>query len=87
MNEQRGLYELCWYLVRTHPRQEDRAEINLKSFGIETLAPRFKERRHNFYTGDVTHHSKPLFPGYIFAKFRLNDLCHKVRYTRGSGSW
>jgi transcriptional antiterminator RfaH len=83
MKMQRGLSELCWYLVRTHPRQEDRAESNLKSFGIETLAPRFKECRRNFYTGEVTHHVKPLFPNYIFAKFRVNDLYHKIRYTRG----
>jgi transcriptional antiterminator RfaH len=83
MKEQRGLYELCWYLVQTHPRQEGRAEGNLKSLGIETLAPMFKERRHKFYTGEVTHHAKPLFPSYIFAKFRVNDLYHKVRYTRG----
>jgi transcriptional antiterminator RfaH len=83
MKEQRGLYEICWYLVQTHARQEDRAENNLKSFGIETLAPRFRERRHNFYSGEVTYHAKPLFPSYIFAKFRVNDLYHKVQYTRG----
>src|SRR5262249_16001473 len=65
------------------PRQEDRAESNLNSFGVETFAPRFKESRRNFYTGEVTQHAKPLFPNYIFAKFRANDLYQKVRYTRG----
>jgi transcriptional antiterminator RfaH len=83
MNTQRAWNDLCWYLVQTHPRQEDRAETNLKSFGIETLAPRFKDRRRNFYTGEVTHHAKPLFPSYMFAKFIANDLYQKVRYTRG----
>ncbi len=83
MGDQRAWNELCWYLVQTYPRQEDRSEGNLKSLGIETLAPRFKERRCNFYTGAVAHYTKPLFPSYVFARFRVNDLYHKVRYTRG----
>lgn len=74
---------ICWYLVQTYPKQEYRAESNLKSFGIEILAPRLKEHRCNFYSGVVTHHVKPLFPGYLFAKFKANDLYHKIRYTRG----
>jgi transcriptional antiterminator RfaH len=83
MNNRRTWDNLCWYLMQTHPRQEDRAESNLKLFGIETLAPRFKDRRRNFYTGEVALHTKPLFPSYIFAKFIANDLYQKVRYTRG----
>jgi transcriptional antiterminator RfaH len=83
MNEQRAWNDLCWYLVQTHPRQEGRAESNLKSFGVETLAPRFIDRRLNFYTGEPALHAKPLFPSYIFAKFIANDLYQKVRYTRG----
>jgi len=83
MNNQRTWNDLCWYLLQTYPKQEDRAEDNLKSIGIETLAPKFEERRRNFYTGAVTHHAKPLFPSYMFAKFIANDLYHKVRYTRG----
>jgi transcription antitermination factor NusG len=26
---------------------------------------------------------KPLFPNYLFARFNLRDLYHKVRFTRG----
>jgi transcriptional antiterminator RfaH len=33
--------------------------------------------------GEVTLHAKPLFPGYIFARFIVNDLYQKIRYTRG----
>jgi transcriptional antiterminator RfaH len=83
MSNQRTWNDLCWYLVQTNPRQEDRAESNLKSFGIETLVPMFRDRRRNCYTGEVTLHAKPLFPSYIFAKFVANDLYQKVRYTRG----
>jgi transcription elongation factor/antiterminator RfaH len=83
MNIQRGWDDLCWYLMQTHPRQEDRANNNLKSIGVETLAPKFKDRRRNFYSGEVTRQVKPLFPNYIFARFIANDLYQKVRYTRG----
>ena len=83
MNNQRAWNDLCWYLAQTHPRQEDRAESNLKSLRIETLVPKFKDRRRNFYTGEVTFNAKPLFTSYIFAKFIANDLYQKVRYTRG----
>jgi transcriptional antiterminator RfaH len=83
MNNQRAWNDLCWYLAQTHPRQEDRAESNLKSLRIETLVPKFKDHRRNFYTGEVTFNAKPLFTSYIFAKFIANDLYQKVRYTRG----
>jgi transcriptional antiterminator RfaH len=83
MNNQSTWNELCWYLVQTLPKQEGRAESNLKSHGIETLLPRFQERRRNYYTGVVTQHPMPLFPSYIFARFKANDLYYKVRYTRG----
>jgi transcriptional antiterminator RfaH len=75
--------DLCWYLVQTHPKQEERASNNLKSFGVETLALMFRDRRRNFYTGEVTLHAKPLFPSYIFAKLVANELYQKIRYTRG----
>ena len=83
MNNHKAWNDLCWYLLQTHPKQEDRAEGHLKSLGIEILAPRVEERRLNFYTGAVTRHVKPLFPSYLFAKFRASDLYHKVRYSRG----
>jgi transcription elongation factor/antiterminator RfaH len=83
MNTWMAWDSLCWYLVQTHPKQEDRAESNLKSCGIETLVPRFRDRRRNFYTGEITLHTKHLFPSYIFARFIAKDLHQKVRYTRG----
>jgi transcription elongation factor/antiterminator RfaH len=83
MNDQGTWNDLTWYLVRTHPKQEDRADSNLKSFGIETLAPKFKERQYNQYTGKASQRIKPFFPSYIFARFRAKIMYHKVRYARG----
>jgi len=73
----------CWYVVHTHPKQEDRTNVNLKTWGIETFNPTLKVNRYNEFTGKVTHIIKPLFPGYIFSRFIYNDSYHRVRYTRG----
>src|SRR5687767_12130087 len=74
---------LSWYVVHTHPKQEDRANSNLRALGIETLEPILRVNKFNQFTGKVTHLVKPLFPSYIFSRFRYNELYHKVRYTRG----
>lgn len=72
-----------WYLIRTHPRQESRVESNLKVLNLQTFVPMYRNRVQNQYTGHVCYVPKPLFPGYIFAHFKINDLYHKVNYTRG----
>jgi transcriptional antiterminator RfaH len=74
---------LSWYVVHTHPKQEDRTESNLRNWGIETLAPKLKVNKFNEFSGKLTQLVKPLFPGYIFSRFRYNQLYHRVRYTRG----
>jgi transcriptional antiterminator RfaH len=72
-----------WYAIHTHPKQESRAEENLKSLGVETFFPRVRDCRFNEFTSEPSYFIKPLFPGYLFAKFALNSLLHKVRFTRG----
>jgi transcriptional antiterminator RfaH len=73
----------CWYALRTHPQQEERANSNLLAWGVETFSPRIKERRLNPFTGAPTSITKPLFPRYIFARFKAHSLLHKVCFTRG----
>jgi len=72
-----------WYVIHTNPRQENRASSNLMAWNVETFAPQLKEHRYNQYTGESGYVIKPLFPGYIFARFSPDKLLHKVRYTRG----
>ena len=74
---------LSWYVVHTHPRQEDRTHSNLSNWGLETLTPRLLVNKVNEFNGKVTHLAKPLFPGYIFSRFKYNEVFHRVRYTRG----
>jgi transcriptional antiterminator RfaH len=74
---------LIWYVVHTHPKQEERAGDNLVSFGIETLAPKLKVKKYNEFTGKPSQIVKPFFPGYIFARFKFSELYHKIKFTRG----
>lgn len=72
-----------WYVIHTHSQQEDRACSNLKVLGVPILSPRIRERRYNQFAGSATYVTKPLFPRYIFARFKIDDLYHKIRFTRG----
>jgi transcription elongation factor/antiterminator RfaH len=72
-----------WYVIHTHPKQEDRACSNLRVLGIPIFDPKIRERRYNQFSMAPTYVTKPLFPRYIFAKFKVHDLYHKVRFTRG----
>src|SRR5262245_48103926 len=72
-----------WYVVHTHLKQEDRAGHNLRVMGAQVFTPKIREYRYNPYTNVPTYLTLPLFPRYIFAQFKLDDLYHKVRFTRG----
>ena len=74
---------LSWYVVHTHPKQEDRTASNLRTLGIETINPKWFQNKYNEFSGKKTRLVKPLFPGYIFSRFKYNDVYHKVRFTRG----
>jgi transcriptional antiterminator RfaH len=74
---------LSWYVVHTRPKQEDRASNNLIAWGVETLTPKLCVKKYNQFTGRSTQVIKPFFPGYIFARFKFNELYHRIRFTRG----
>ena len=74
---------LKWYVVHTHPQQEDRTSVNLRTWGIETLTPKVQVNKYNEFTNKLTRVPKHMFPSYIFARFRFNAEYHRVRFTRG----
>lgn len=74
---------LHWYVVQTKPREEERADDNLKAWKVETLAPKIRARRVNEFTNRSTFITKPLFPGYIFARFDASTSLHDINTTRG----
>lgn len=83
MNTELADDALRWYVIQTQRKQEQRAEDNLRAWMVETFFPKFKEARYNRYTGQRADVLKPLFPSYIFARFRARKLLHKVHFTRG----
>ena len=70
-----------WYVVHTNPKQEERANSNLVAWGVETLYAKLKARRHNEFTGVPIYITQPLFPRYLFAKFKREQLS-KILFTR-----
>jgi len=75
--------ERSWFLIQTKPKQEERALSNLRAWNVETLSPQIRDVSYNPFTGAPRLMVKPLFSRYIFARFNLECLFHKVRYTRG----
>jgi transcriptional antiterminator RfaH len=70
-----------WYVVHSKPQQERAAQLTLQRLGISTFFPEVKESK-------VIRRKKqirisPLFPGYLFARFRVTDQYRAVVYARG----
>lgn len=72
-----------WYVIHTHPRQEERVYSNLRAGNEESFLPKLRECRHNHITGKRSYVIKPLFPGYLFVRINIEEAYHKLRYTRG----
>ena len=73
-----------WYVIHTHSKQEDRAAGNLNVLKVLVFNPKRRETRYNQYNNTPTSLINPLFPRYIFAKFKVHDeLYYKIRFTRG----
>ena len=71
-----------WYLVQCKPRQEARAEQNLRNQYFPCYYPQHsvEKIRH----GKRVVLQEPLFPGYLFINLcKLNDNWHSIRSTRG----
>lgn len=73
---------LTWVVVKTKPRQEQRAKENLDRQGYSTYLPRLSVKKR--LRGVWQMVSEPLFPGYIFLGFELDKVSlAPVRSTLG----
>lgn len=70
-----------WFVVRTKPKNEERARRNLENGGFEVLAPKIRYRRYK--DGEMREVIEEMFPGYIFVKFSSPREYRIVKYTRG----
>ncbi len=74
---------LPWYVIKTQPKQEVRAECNLRAWNINTFNPKISERSTSPFSGLVSYVIKPLFSRYIFAQFDVSSSYRRVCFTRG----
>lgn len=72
-----------WYVIYTKPNDQERADYNLRAWGVETFNPKMRQVRYNEFTDKPTYTTKPLFPRYLFARFDADLLLHKIYFTRG----
>ena len=62
---------LNWYVVKTKRLKEDFAKINLINQNFKVYSPIIKTIKK---MGEkIIHLKKPLFPGYLFVQFDLNN--------------
>ena len=75
-----------WYAVRSKPRQEQSAELNLQRQDFDVYLPRIRLRKQSRgkKQGLWTTVIEPLFPSYLFIRFDpAVDNTAPVRSTRG----
>jgi transcriptional antiterminator RfaH len=70
-----------WYVIQTKPKKEEEATSYLSTKGVEIFSPLMEA--FNTRNAKVTKELKPLFPGYIFGKFDLEQNYPLVRWGRG----
>lgn len=81
MNDSCGISSACrWHVVRSHSRQEARAEFNLRTGQIETFLPWVRPRPRS---RSRAAEREALFPQYLFAKFDPEQSLHDISFTRG----
>jgi len=74
---------LFWYAIQTKPKQEHRAEQTLRALNLETFVPTTRERSSLKIGTGGGYRLAPLFPGYIFARFGVEQHLWRVRMTSG----
>jgi len=73
--------DINWFAIHAKPRRENFAATNIFALGIGILLPRVKVER--LARGAAHQGTKPLFPGYFFARFCPENFFESVKATRG----
>ena len=70
-----------WFVVHSKPCRESLAADNVGALGPEVFLPQLREER--FIRRCRRTVIKPLFAGYLFARFRPCEALEAVRYAQG----
>jgi transcriptional antiterminator RfaH len=73
--------DLNWFAIHAKPRRENFAASNVYALGVGILLPRVKVER--LVRGAAQQGTKPLFPGYFFARFCPENSLESVKCSRG----
>jgi transcriptional antiterminator RfaH len=73
-----GVY---WYAVNTKAHHEDLTERSLQRLGLETFYPKIQQSK--LVRCKQIIQVKPLFLGYLFARFNLDTHYRAVNYAQG----
>jgi transcriptional antiterminator RfaH len=77
--------EQAWYCVRTRPKHEHIAALNLtRRLGLQVFNPRLRMERAT--RRGVVRIVEPLFPCYLFVRCDLAEQVDHIRYTNGISS-
>lgn len=72
----------AWFCLRAKPKSEHIAARHLKAnFGLEVFAPQIRFKRSTQRGGVWV--TEPLFPSYLFAKYRLHEYSRAVHHSTG----
>lgn len=80
-NRSRTFRDTNWFAIQTKPHGEELASGYISNLGVDVFLPRTVPPA----TSGSTNRSapKPLFPGYLFARFCPANCFHRVQYARG----
>jgi transcriptional antiterminator RfaH len=70
-----------WFVVQTNPREEGRALHYLDEKGVESFFPKIQTVRYKGLRNKMT--IEPMFPSYLFTRFKAPEELPYVRWTRG----
>src|ERR1700678_4688753 len=71
----------CWYAIRIQSKYEQLASATLRGKGDAEFLPLYGSRRR--WSDRVKEIDLPLFPGYLFCRFALNDRLMPILTTPG----
>ncbi len=70
-----------WFAIHTKAAREELAAMNIARLGIDVFIP--KRLGEKLVWGVSYPVLKPLFPRYVFARFRPDSHMHSIGYARG----
>ncbi|RUO80280.1 transcription/translation regulatory transformer protein RfaH [Idiomarina tyrosinivorans] len=74
-----------WFVVKTKPKQEQRALANLEHQGMEAFLPKLSQQRVQRGKRKVV--LEPMFPGYLFVQLpNFDEQFYKIKNTFGVAS-